>query len=398
MLSELEAESWQNGSRGRQKEGRAPHIPPAPLNLDLLRATKEVSLDAVAVAVDPLEKFTVKVDLEETAQAGAAGAGVSKSALGDEDVLEDTLAGLTKFPHVAEDSEALVAGQLSRRTVDVLPIGEAIHPTPAAQLARYAEVLGGIATGPPSLRHLSRSGNGSLLSSSKASSDRLGAEGLGETVAAAAADVSHGFLAREDSMLRVSQQAGPGTWASPTPTGGGTADGTVESSVGNRAHGLVPPSTAPAGLSTSRRVVIVAPGTLPNVVKPSTAALSSSGRGAGSGLGSGPGSGGQSPGFQSFSGAATAPNRTKASGHDGVDLPPIVTGGTASATGLAGLDFGVGSILSLDSIKKAKSQKGHFSKREQRYNDLVALINSTKKAKSFNVETVLKQYKELGNL
>ena len=121
-------------------------------------------------------------------------------------------------------------------------------------------------------------------------------------------------------------------------------------------------------------------------------------RSSGSGLGSGPGSGGQSPGFQSFSGAATAPNRTKASGHDGVDLPPIVTGGTASATGLAGLDFGVGSILSLDSIKKAKSQKGHFSKREQRYNDLVALINSTKKAKSFNVETVLKQYKELGNL
>eukprot|EP01042_Synura_sphagnicola_P030992 gene30992-39904_t len=64
LLTELEAESWSNGSRGRQKEGRSPPIEPAPLFQDLLGGTPNVVLD-VATSHASLQKFLVRVHLEE---------------------------------------------------------------------------------------------------------------------------------------------------------------------------------------------------------------------------------------------------------------------------------------------------------------------------------------------
>lgn len=64
LLSELEAESWQNGSKGRQREGRAKPIDPAGLWTDLLRSTVNVQLD-VDIRFADLEKFHVQAQLDE---------------------------------------------------------------------------------------------------------------------------------------------------------------------------------------------------------------------------------------------------------------------------------------------------------------------------------------------
>ena len=64
LLKELEAESWSNGSRGRQKEGRALPIDPAPLYQDLLGGSPNVVLD-VKTSYSPLEKLKVHIQLEE---------------------------------------------------------------------------------------------------------------------------------------------------------------------------------------------------------------------------------------------------------------------------------------------------------------------------------------------
>merc|ERR1711939_146638 len=64
LLCELEAESWCNGSRGREKESRAPKIEPAPLYTELLGGTPHVTLNVDAVTVKQ-DKFLVRVVLEE---------------------------------------------------------------------------------------------------------------------------------------------------------------------------------------------------------------------------------------------------------------------------------------------------------------------------------------------
>jgi hypothetical protein len=64
LLSQLEEESWQNGSRSRQKEGRAKKIPSANFYVDLLRGTENVELD-VEIKFQELQKFHVQVQLDE---------------------------------------------------------------------------------------------------------------------------------------------------------------------------------------------------------------------------------------------------------------------------------------------------------------------------------------------
>lgn len=65
LLCQLEAESWQNGSRTKgMKEGRAPAISPAPLNLKLFSMTHKVALN-VTVRSAVLQKYRVQVHLEE---------------------------------------------------------------------------------------------------------------------------------------------------------------------------------------------------------------------------------------------------------------------------------------------------------------------------------------------
>ena len=66
LLVELEAESWTNGARGTQREGKAKKIDPAPLSIDFLKSTDDAPTDGVKdkrYAV--LDKLYVQVHLEE---------------------------------------------------------------------------------------------------------------------------------------------------------------------------------------------------------------------------------------------------------------------------------------------------------------------------------------------
>jgi hypothetical protein len=64
LMRELEAESWDNGARGRHKDGRSKSVKPAKLYTELLRGGSNVKLD-VQVKDGPLEKFCVQVQLDE---------------------------------------------------------------------------------------------------------------------------------------------------------------------------------------------------------------------------------------------------------------------------------------------------------------------------------------------
>ncbi len=64
LLHDLEAESWENGSRGSIKDGRAPEIKVLPLNLDLLKETQDVKLE-VSQRETPLTKLVASIQLVE---------------------------------------------------------------------------------------------------------------------------------------------------------------------------------------------------------------------------------------------------------------------------------------------------------------------------------------------
>eukprot|EP00604_Paraphysomonas_vestita_P000631 CAMPEP_0174825724 /NCGR_PEP_ID=MMETSP1107-20130205/43045_1 /TAXON_ID=36770 /ORGANISM="Paraphysomonas vestita, Strain GFlagA" /LENGTH=159 /DNA_ID=CAMNT_0016057619 /DNA_START=483 /DNA_END=959 /DNA_ORIENTATION=+ len=65
LLTELETESWRNGSRGHQKETRASYLEPLPLYTKLLGGVSNVSLDVDTKIVNSQTKYLVKVQLEE---------------------------------------------------------------------------------------------------------------------------------------------------------------------------------------------------------------------------------------------------------------------------------------------------------------------------------------------
>lgn len=64
LLKEMEAESWNNGARGKQKDGRSPRIPPSRLFTDLLQGMTNVQLN-VSLHYATLDKFYVQVNLAE---------------------------------------------------------------------------------------------------------------------------------------------------------------------------------------------------------------------------------------------------------------------------------------------------------------------------------------------
>eukprot|EP01031_Cornospumella_fuschlensis_P029851 gene29851-36041_t len=63
LLKELEAESWENGARTKQKDGRAKTLPPAPLFTEFLKGNTKVELDFEAKDVE-LQKYYVKINLD----------------------------------------------------------------------------------------------------------------------------------------------------------------------------------------------------------------------------------------------------------------------------------------------------------------------------------------------
>lgn len=64
LMREMEAESWSNGSRGVQKEERAPYIEPEPIFTDLMNAGDVVELDVKSMFAK-MEKHMIQVQLEE---------------------------------------------------------------------------------------------------------------------------------------------------------------------------------------------------------------------------------------------------------------------------------------------------------------------------------------------
>lgn len=64
LLCELEAESWENGSRGKGKEGRAPIMESRPIFVDFLQGSSNVDLEVQHRSAE-LPKYTVQVHLEE---------------------------------------------------------------------------------------------------------------------------------------------------------------------------------------------------------------------------------------------------------------------------------------------------------------------------------------------
>jgi hypothetical protein len=71
LLIDLEKESWQNGSRGPQKEARILNKKPGPLHLAILGGTKVLDVNDVVVITPTLEKYYVSVDIEELQRASS---------------------------------------------------------------------------------------------------------------------------------------------------------------------------------------------------------------------------------------------------------------------------------------------------------------------------------------
>jgi hypothetical protein len=66
LLRELETESWTNGSRGREKDGRAPHMPCRPVCTDFMSKVKVDVLSIVPPEVK-LPKYIVQAHLDHDA-------------------------------------------------------------------------------------------------------------------------------------------------------------------------------------------------------------------------------------------------------------------------------------------------------------------------------------------
>ena len=75
-MRELEAESWDNGARGRSKDGRSKYISPSPLFTEFLGGASNVELD-IELKDETLDKFYVQVQLDEPKIGGSASDNVS---------------------------------------------------------------------------------------------------------------------------------------------------------------------------------------------------------------------------------------------------------------------------------------------------------------------------------
>lgn len=64
LLKELEAESWDNGARGKIKDGRSKSVAPAKLYTEFLRGGSDVKLN-ISIKASPLEKFCVQIQLND---------------------------------------------------------------------------------------------------------------------------------------------------------------------------------------------------------------------------------------------------------------------------------------------------------------------------------------------
>ena len=261
LLSELEAESWQNGSRGQQKEGRALAIAPAPLNLDLLEGNKLVVLNESItrhqeVAVP--SKYVVKVSLEDTSQKS----GRNNVNSDNEEILLDNVSSLTRFNFAnaigaggmggvppLHDDGVPVPGLLVRRPTDVLKIADAIYNTPIPRLSKLSEIFGShLATMSRKIsRQISTMGKSGMNPSFSQNSSNTDLAGM--VTSGMVMDLNN---RRENSigMLRGSPEGGGGNamaTGSPGPFARGIAEG---------GGGRSPGDTTPTPVESSLAIVI----------------------------------------------------------------------------------------------------------------------------------------------
>ena len=390
LLSELEAESWQNGSRGRQKEGRAPAIAPAPLNLDYLESNtntnhtkpregdqQHLSADIVVVQDTMLEKYIVQIELEDrligdsnrsadssagnsahnssqSQGSGGSSVGTGSSEAPDpleEMFLEDTLTSLTKFRH--EDGGTNTSEQiLLRKPCQVLAIQDAINPISKEQLTILSDVLDGMTSGPTTMRSVG-------TPKSQPTSNPRNPTG------------SDGFSENDEIIFGGDGNKGSeriAAWNPVIPTG--VQSYAHDITEDNRAISPFSPDGSTSGSSrvstttpNGKRVFfptpIVTNNALPELknVVPTARSMSHTGR-----------------------------------RNSSVDsLPPLTDSNSIN-----------GSIqspsLHSSSTTTSASKRSHFNRKEKKFNELCELINSTQKAKKWDSETVLEQYKKIQSL
>ena len=394
LLSELEAESWQNGSRGRQQEGRAPAIAPAPLNLEYLESNTNtnhppksvdrdhyLAADNVVVQETLLEKCIVQVDLEDRT-AGDSSRSVDSSANNsahgsnssqgggasiatteapdplEEMFLEDTLTSLTKFRH--EDGGTNTSEQiLIRRQCQVLAIQDAINPISNERLTILSDVLDGMASGPTTMRSVGTPKSSSQSTSVKGlpgldgfnENDEIifgGGEGNrgGERIAAWSSDLQVNIpgLERDND------------------------DSTEVSPFSPNSHGSSRQAAfTPTGKHGKKEKVFFSKPVVTNVALPELKTL---------------------PSISNMDSRSTSRTGRRNSSSD--TLPPLAD---------SSIDGSIRSpSLHSSSTSTSASKKSHFNRKEKKYNELCELINSTQKAKKWDSETVLDEYRKIQSL
>ena len=398
LLSELEAESWQNGSRGRQQEGRAPFIASAPLNLEYLESNTNtnhppksveqdghyLSADNVVVQDTMLEKCIVQIELEDrlvgesnrsldssygssannSAQSSSNSQGTVTEAPDplEEMFLEDTLMSLTKFRH--EDGGSKTSEQiLLRRPCQALAIQDAINPISKEQLTILSDVLDGTSSGPSTMRSVG------TPKSPKSANTRNPTSGS-----------SDGFSENDEIIFGGDGNRGSeriAAWNPVIPSGVqrfGQQHDNNDNDDNNRAISPFSPdgsshgssratTTTPNGKRVFFPTPIVTNAPLPEL-KSGTSNMAPTSR-------------------------TTSQTGRRNSSVD--SLPPLTDSNS------------IGSSIQSPSLHSSStatstSKKSHFNRKEKKFNELCELINSTQKAKKWDSETVLEQYKKIQSL
>ena len=324
-----------------------------------------------------LEKYIVQIELEErligdsnrsadssagnsahnssqSQGSGGSSVGTGSSEAPDpleEMFLEDTLTSLTKFRH--EDGGTNTSEQiLLRKPCQVLAIQDAINPISKEQLTILSDVLDGMTSGPTTMRSVG-------TPKSQPTSNPRNPTG------------SDGFSENDEIIFGGDGNKGSeriAAWNPVIPTG--VQSYAHDITEDNRAISPFSPDGSTSGSSrvstttpNGKRVFfptpIVTNNALPELknVVPTARSMSHTGR-----------------------------------RNSSVDsLPPLTDSNSIN-----------GSIqspsLHSSSTTTSASKRSHFNRKEKKFNELCELINSTQKAKKWDSETVLEQYKKIQSL
>ena len=156
LMKELEAESWDNGARGRHKEGRSKLVKPSKLYTELLRGGSTVQLD-FSIEDEKLEKYCVQVQLDEPELVSTDTAGVVVTTTGTAAVVGVDGVGVVDGTTTATTAATTTIGGECPDETDITALNEveaahAAHLRYQAIAAAHSAVPIGSSTGDPQLR------------------------------------------------------------------------------------------------------------------------------------------------------------------------------------------------------------------------------------------------------